>query len=326
MGELMEPLKIPTWLLEGLIVAAIIAIAAVWFFGPESVVELTQKNLTPPITVSFLNEKLADGIKGPVTIDPLVQGGSYFYTITVTPKLKFFGTASDTNIISIITFKDQSVRADVNFQGGPDTFTVRPQDDDVEPRLTKQITSDIPPIRISDQKGFYRGFLDEKQNILIKSSTGAALVSVDISRTNTLLPNFVDRLLFDCKAIFSFKCGKKEAWKYSNYLKGCTPDGKLSDCEESIELCGGTAEITIYDKPDCANNRVETDLSYSGGTAFEEAGETVGISFWKDTTCTRKTSDFQQLLAQCSEYKEGGEVRHDWVGGAFYLNAGILQQ
>ncbi|MBS3051740.1 MAG: hypothetical protein J4400_06345, partial [Candidatus Aenigmarchaeota archaeon] len=98
-----------------------------------------------------------------------------------------------------------------------------------------------------------------------------------------------------------------------------------SEWKQTIDICGGAATIRLNAKPDCSTNTVNAEIDYGCSTLggsfcgepWEDAGETVLLSFWKDNECTRQSSDFNVLLGLC---------REDRLGGKFELNAGCIDR
>jgi len=268
-------------------------------------------NLTNSLVISMSNQVLLDGF-GPARITYAPLASAYEYDITLTPELKLTGSGS-VDVISIIRFKGRGIRATVLGSGTQDDkFTI--SDEDIgTPNLRAEIFSDIPPITSHAE---YSGLLASGTTLLIKDGSSAMLAKVKVDRRyKTFLSEggIIDSLIFDCLATFELECANGPI-VYSSRLKGCESGGPQSDCEEDVELCGGTVHIFITGKPDCSRNTVEVgNLKYTDGREWPNVGENVYVSFWKDTVCTRRTADFLQLVALCPEDRLGGEFRlvHD---------------
>ena len=305
------------YIIIGLIVAVIVAISGQRILASDIPGDVSKK-LTPPIILSVVNEQLPNN-RGPVTVLHDIIGSTHLYKIKATPQIRVTGErTSDVDVIALINFKGQGIWAKAN---GNDKFTIKPEEDVTEPILEAEITTGVPPIMLASDEKFFNGQLQQGSRILIRDD-GAMIASVIIDTSHSIdnyffdpsLSSTIDPLVFTCTAEFELEC--KREFKKSSYLTGCTPNGKRSDCEESIELCGGTAHVEINGKPDCSTKIVNVvDISYEGGEEWPEAGEIVSVSFWKDTTCTRQTSDPWKILALCKQ---------DRLGGGFDLNAGIL--
>lgn len=295
-------------LIVGMIVLAIMTFITANLYT-SGIIEATKGNLTEPSIVQLLNEKVPPGNLGPVTIPrPDLVGDTYFYKITVIPKVRSTGKYQ-LSVIPIIRFKGQSLRATAN--GISDKFTLSP-DETPDENLTVDISTSIPPIRDAGQNCCDKP-LRENMPVLVRSHTSSMLVTVSINRVDSMLPDFIAKHIYNCYATFTLECAN--AVKFMDPMKGCTSDGKPSDCQQSLELCGGTGTVTIYDKPDCSAKSVRADISYEGGKEWSP-GEKVYLSFWKDTTCTKKLYNFRELLVLCPE---------DRLGGEFELNAGLIQ-
>lgn len=305
----METNEIVVILIIGIVILGVVLYANERFLG-GGLVENVSSNLTQPIVITILNEKLPEsGILGPVEVRKFEQQNDYLYEIKATPKLKIVGThKTDLDVISVIRFKKHSIRATV---GSDDKFAIKPEDEMAEPILSARLRSDIEPIKPYD--GFYNNDnFNSNLPILIRSGRSAVLVGVSVSEffsVDSLKNEFNP---YDCGAVFSLEgpC----ITKFSNRLNG-TPQGTKSERTEKINICGGEATITINDKPDCSKGTASVNIEYKDGKEWEDAGEKVYVSFWKDTTCTRQTSDFHQLLVLCPK---------DRLGGEFRLNAGCL--
>lgn len=314
--------RIPAWFLEACAVLFILLLIVSYLFGPETLFAAAQQNLSQPITLSMIDSKI--GIERPEIV-----GNNYFYDITLTPQLSVIGSPKqDQDIIAIIRFKDHSERAVINTN--KDFFTVSPDDKAVEPILHTSFFSEVPPITAYNQ---YSNELKENQKILLKTDTGAVLASVSVYRTDTPLPDVIDEFLTSCKAVFEFEGGCAPGKiKYTTPMTGTECDKTPSSCEQSIDICSGTANVMIFGEPDCVEQKVTAEITYRGGEKFD-AGETVLVSFWKKTACTEGKSDFRQMLVLCPEdivCPDGtscteGVHEPSRVGGEYSLNAGIIK-
>lgn len=313
------------------LVLILIFVALIENISTESPKEIQQK-LTPPLVLQLLNENTPIG---PVAVRMQTLGNSYVYEITAKPKLKLLGEHEDMNIIPVLRFKGHSVHAKVvGSSGERDTFTIKSDEDTVSTDALKgTITSDIKPIA---EYKIYSDFIEEGTQIMIRNDKkGTILASVFVSRKEVpYVPEIVERQLFVCEVVFSFEC--KTDKKYTiPPLYGHSDEGPPSDYKQSITLCDGTAKVEIYDtreelKQHCSEERVRADISYENGEEWEEAGETVFISFWRETDCTRKNTDFGQLLTNCQDdvicpEQNPSCQKNAILGGEFELNAGIIR-
>lgn len=297
-----------------------------------------QEKLTPPLVLDMLNEVVEPGVFGPVKIRMQTLGASYVYEITVSPKLKLIGEHPDTEIISLLRFKGHTVRAKVVDAGGErETFTIEADKDVVDVALKGTITSDMRPIV---EYSAYNDIIEEGTQVLIRNSKkGAILASVFISEKGIpYIPEIVEDLKYVCAVTFDFECKKEK--QYTNPpLLGCSPEGQLSDCEKSVDLCGGTARVRIHDTRDelrqrCGEERVRAEITYENGEEWEDAGEIVFVSFWKATECTRGLTDFGRMLGcedaiicpdsslSCKAVPGKGK---EILGGEFELHYGIIR-
>ncbi len=319
-------------LVMGILVLGIFLYTEERLYASERIEEARSEVISRFI-INMVNEKIPPADSGPADVDlvPLADG-TYSYRITVIPKLKIAGEhPSDTNIISIIRFKGSGIRATVKDPAGDDDkFTISPNEDSKEPRLTAEITTDVPPIAVF--KRAYDRPLRENTPILIRSDTGAVLTEVFVTRSYKPVIDPNKPGLSECRAEFSLRCADNPV-VYSSYLRDCcisddcNPKGKPGDCAESIEICGGIATINIDNNPDYPDNNPDCStgtvniagIEYEGGKEWA-AGEYVYVSFWKDTDCTRQISDYRQLNVRCCK-----EVKNcDRVSDEFKLNAGCL--
>ncbi len=308
--------EIVPYLVIGLIVLGIVAITGGRILASDFPGDVSRK-ITSPVILSVVNEQLPNN-RGPVTVWYYVIGSTYFYKIEATPQIRVTGERTDNiDVITLINFKDQGVWTSAN---GNDKFTITPEQDVTEPILTAEITTGVPPIMLASGERFFNGPLQQGSRILVKDG-GTLIASVKMATRHSVdnyffdpsLVNTIDPLLFTCEVKFELEC--KREFKESKPLTGCTPGGKRSDCEGSVELCGGTAHVEINGKPDCSTKIVDVaDISYKDGEEWPEAGEIMSVSFWKDTACARQTSDPWKILPLCKQ---------DLLGVAD-LNAGIL--
>lgn len=313
MGELMDTQSIVFYLLVGLIVLVIV------FAFNESLLasgllQNVSRNLTRPLSISLLNGDDAKGME--LHIDPTKlgrpedTGRGYSYKITVTPKLVL--TSHDPgsiDVISIMGFKGQSVRARIKKGGESDKFTIQP-DKAEDFTLTASIETDIQPI--TTHENVFNGALGETMPILVKSGASSVLVTASTGYSYPIF-NPEDTVLPTCRAKFNLRGSCRST--SSDYMRKCT-DEEPNACRQSIDFCNGTVTISVRDIR-CGDGIVDVEeLEYAGGEEWAP-GEEVVLSFWKDNVprdCTRQTTDYKILKGLCSQY----------FLGAYTLNAGIL--
>src|SRR3989338_2404868 len=286
---------------EGILVVGILVLVLAFFFGQENLQPIVSQNLTQEVVLS------ADST---ATIPhPEVVGATSFYDVTLESTIKVTSRLKQPqNVIAIISFKVHSVLSKVD--GTKDFFTV---DKDVVQHIFHMgFSSEIPPITV--WRDVYTEKLKEGHQILVKSDSGAVLVSTSINtRYGAILPNIVD--YSDCRATFLLEsgCGPGQV-KYTDPMTGLKCEDEPANCKQSIDICSGTATVKISGEPDCASNKVETTIDYKYGEEFK-AGELVYLSLWKDDACTQQSTDPKSLLVLCPKSRLGGE---------FTINAGIL--
>lgn len=297
---------------------SVVLYATEQFIGSPLPTDL-RKNLTEPMVLTFVGGSSA-GAGGPVDVTPYARDdGGYLYEIRATPRILVSGERETAvNIIGVISFKGQSVRAIfANPSGDSDVYTIQPDDEFIDPVLKADIISDIIPLQTFDNT-YYSDRFSYKTPVLVRSGRSAIVAGVQVDEKYSL--DFAYNLegYKDCRATFTLTGPCKTYFPFI-VLNG-TPDSTLSEREQSVELCGGTATVRIFEKPDCSAKRVNAEVSYGcsnrGGQFCGEEWETVGekvlVDFWKDGPCARRVSDFKQLLAGCKD---------DWLGWA-ELNAG----
>ncbi len=275
-----------------LVVFGIIITVTLYFVGPERITEILFEKAANEL---MIGKTSATGVvQRPDTI-----GGTYFYDITVTPRLSVTNRMTENQgVFALIEFKDKSVRARIN--GDKDFFTITPNDKTIDHVLHAGISSEIPPIRA--YRDFYNEDLGNGQQILIKSGTGAALVSVNVKNVRSITNPLSDF----CEAVFRFEGGCVPGTlnfpgnvKRTGPMTGCAGETG-SDCEQSVDLCAGVVTVKIDSKPDCTSDKVKTYITYEDGEKFD-AGETVTYSLWR-TGCEAETDDAQQMKVVCSKF------------------------
>lgn len=323
----MEYHEIVFYLLIGLVVFSIIV------FVQSSIIstglpQRVQEELTENLVISLVGG-MEDGSKLADIEVITLNDGTYKYRIHVNPRIKVTGSHMGFDVISIIRFKDRSIRAKVCEHDicEDDKFTVKPNKEIKEPRLFAEISSGIRPI-LDTEADYYDKKLRENMPVLIRKGASAVLVEafIELSYKPVIDPN--EKGIRICRAKFSLRCADEQ--RYSSYLIDCNPESS-GGCKESIEICGGVVTIDIDDNPDgvdnnpdCLNQEMDVKIKYDEEGKKWEPGESVFISFWKDTTCARKVSDFRQLAVLCCK-KEDDRYKCDRLGGEFELNAGILK-
>ncbi len=290
----------PLNMFEMILVVTILVVIVSAFFGTQNLQAAVHRNLTQPLVLTIIS---ADA----EIARPEVIGGTYFYDVTVVSKMVVAGNLKEgQNVIAIIKFKDHSQRAKVD---GKVFFTIKPEDDIVEHKFHVSFSTDVPPITAHD---VFSDELRENQQILIRSGTGAALVSVNVDKSW----NLIDPLngFSVCEATFRLE-GGCVPWKIKyTYppMTGCE-DETNAQCRQSVDLCNGIATIQIFGKPDCASNKVTAQVEYEGGEKFD-AGEIISVSFWK-AGCPYESDDHDRMKVQCEDYRVGGDD----------INAGIVK-
>ena len=305
--------------LEGMSIFMIIALIVIAILGvmytnlyASELPQKVNKDLTKIPVISLLNGQIPPSNLGPVSIQKQTIGDSWFYEITATPKLKL--TADEAiDVISLIEFKGQGTKAVVSGSGGDaGNFNIKP-DEATDQILHTQLTTEIPPITVYQP---FSGIIKENGIVLVKNDISSMLVALHTGLVYKVL--ITEQNLPECHAYFELRgnCPEKLI-----DLKGCIDGSKQSDCEQSVDLCGGTANIKIYDKPDCSAKTVRADITYTDGIPWgpgQSPGETVLVSFWRDLPCTRQRTDFYQLVSCIDENNRTAYL------GRFELNAGVL--
>lgn len=305
-------MKIVQSLLEGLIIVAFGAFILFWFFGPEGydVIQASSSHAKPDAAVTILNKKLAGSDYGPVGIDPYEIGETYFYDIKITPRLQFTGTgASGVDVISLIEFKGQSVKAAVDINGiEHDTFRIGPGDAETY-TLKASISTEIPPIRAHRS---YSGMLRKDAKILVEGAGGPIIVYPSEIRRHY---SDILKEIPDCKVFFKMECSNL---KTGVYLKECTAE-EPDACKASVNICGGITTIEVGSVR-CSDESVYVEeISYDGGREWKDAGEEVFVSFWVANDCTYGKNHYTQMLTCINP-----ETQKNYMLGRFMLTAGIL--
>jgi hypothetical protein len=305
MGELMEQEMV-----QKTVTVVIVLLLIVWFyarvFGNETIIVDVEKNLTPEVTVSLIEKNVK------VSVSPLADG-TYFYRITSEPELEVNVLTDDldeegkVDVITIFSFKDRDVRGiSVGPNGRDDRFTA--EDGPNTPKLEAEVTTIAPPIQ--DWRGRPVP-LEHGIPVIIRSNTGSPIIATAFAnKIYSITPSFDSTPLYDCEAKVEFYC--EDDIKYTNFLKGCETDDE--NCEESVNVCGGNVYTRISENPDCTKRIIPAEIEYKEGKSWD-VGEIVGISFWKYSECTKKRTDFRELLVFCAK---------DRIGGKFEMNAGLL--
>ncbi len=307
--------EIVFYLVVGIMIFSIVLYANERFLGSGLPQNVTAE-LSPQLAFSLQNEVLPEsGILGPVEVRNFRRDdGSYLYQITASPIIKIIGEHnSNIDAIAIIRFKKQSLRAKIlESTGENDHFTIGPNDGVFAPRLFVEMKSEIVPLQDLFTEYYNNDRFNSNIPVLIKSGKSAVIVNVVVNRFETVLSDSFEDLAWECRATFSL-----EGPCITKFTTQLTGDPNLeSEREEKLNICGGEARVRLLGKPDCTTKTVSMDIEYKNGQDWEEAGERVYVSFWKDTTCTKKTSDFYQLLALCPK---------DRLGGEYKMNAGCLR-
>lgn len=292
------------FIVVGLVIISIIIAANI---GPLSAgtIEAAKANFTSEAQVVILNKAVPPSNTGPLSIDYTPTISTYFYKITVSPELKLVARESGSlDVISVINFKRRNARAKTH--DGRDSFAIS-TDEAAAPILVAELSSDIPPI--ADRGKFYIWPLRSYVPIMVRSDTGSVIVEADVKTAIDLekVPDLLERLVIDCTATFTLRCTET---RISKDMKKCTNEEPKA-CEQSIDICGGTATIKIRGT-DCSQNTVDVEeISYSDGKEWKPTEEII-ISFWKDTECTRRASnDLLNLPAAVCCTKA---TSCDWLG------------
>ena len=317
----MEEHDIIAYIIFGIIAFSIVLYANERFIGtklPQNI----QENLSQPLVLAF-----AGVSNSPIQADvtPRSRVGDYLYEIRTAPRITVTGKrTAPVNIIAIISFKGQSIRATFSSPtGDSDSFTIGVEDEIIEPNIKADIISEIMPIQTYDN-AFYSDRFSYRMPVLVRSGRSAiiAAVNVDDYFNADYAVDFNPVNQYDCKATFTLRgpC----ITKTSSRLNG-TPGSTESEWKQIIDMCGGTATIMLNAEPDCSANAVNAEIDYGCSTLggsfcgepWENVGETVLLSFGKDNECPRQSSDFNVLLGLC---------REDRLGGKFELNAGCIDR
>ena len=163
------------FIILGIMVFSIVLYANERFIGsklPENLAE----NLSQPLVLSVTNEKIAGGVLGPVEVTPRARdAGGYLYEITATPQVKITGEReAPVDIIAILTFKGQSIRATFSDPSGDsDKFTLK-HDDVITLRLRADIISDIMPLQ-EYTDSFHNERFSNKMPVLVRSGRSAVI-------------------------------------------------------------------------------------------------------------------------------------------------------
>jgi hypothetical protein len=261
------------------------------FFHEKTLPELTSENLTMPSTISVSKENAR--IASVTPMDP----DGYLYRITAEPSLSIKGEA--TRAMAIISFKGVYARA--RLSNSEYVFDANPGDETIG--FEAELVSQVPPIMDFSSR------LNENYQYIVRSSdTHAPLMVSGFFDKDFSIGQFS----FLCKVKMSFECDNDKV--YSHYLSKCD-DPDICKETDNIQVCGGEAEVVLLEAADCSEKQATISINYRGGRQWD-VGETVKISFWKDTPCTRSRNDVNQLRMFCCPDRE----HCDWLGGNYDMS------
>jgi len=311
-------------ILVAVVVLIMILVLASMFFSSEQQQEgiKTVSNVPSRLTVMYVpgTGKITNPLSPPGPSDsdavsinePVAATDGYAYHIKLLPSLKIGGEGED-DVTAIVEFKGKSARAkDYRTGSGKDYFHITAGTTD-QPDLEADIITPIPPI--TD----YSTPLCSRQSVLVKSQTGAPLIVTTTVKSRLNDVAFLNRLpdavqnYFSCSAFFRFDC--EDDAKYTGWMAGCDTSDP-TDCEENIEICGGSVHIKLLDEPDCDSGKVEALVSYDGQRQFT-VNELVSIYFWKKSDCTMNNDDINIIWGTCN--------RSYYMGAAKNLKAGMIK-
>ena len=259
-------------ILVAVVVLIMILVLASMFFSSEQQQEgiKTVSNVPSRLTVMYVpgTGKITNPLSPPGPSDsdavsinePVAATDGYAYHIKLLPSLKIGGEGED-DVTAIVEFKGKSARAtDYSTGQGKNYFHIVAGTTN-QPDLEADIITPIPPI--TD----YSSPLCSGQSVLVKSQAGAPLIVTTTvkSRLNDVvflnqMPGAVPNY-FSCSALFRLECDNEA--KDTGFMSGCDSSDP-TDCEQNIEICGGTAHVRLLDTPDCGSGRGEALVSYEG--------------------------------------------------------------
>lgn len=244
--------------------------------------QTTKENLMPGLSVTVIEPNVK--MDPPIPLSP--EG--YLYSIHAEPQLNIEGD-NEADVITILSFKGIDVKAKVD--GDADEFHAK---EAIERHsFDAEITSVVPPLVewANDRQ------LQDEIPVVMKSNTGKWLMLT--ARTSKATP------VSDCRSDFIFECDN--GYKETRYLQPCGSDDPLTKCNQKIDVCGGTADVTVLEN-DCSSRKISANIFYRNGKDWTPVEE-VGISFW-DKNCPdlKRITNVDQLKGFCPEYRLGGRT------------------
>ena len=159
----------------------------------------------------------------------------------------------------------------------------------------QRISSNVMDGLVKENEGFILGSY-EKGDFLVKSEKYEKSI---LRRAASFLGA--------CNLAFQVRCGSEIKTMVINEEKDCIESGAGVKCVENLAVCGGGVEIEMPEKPDCEERRNRVMISVRGGVDSEEKSfEEVYISFWRNSECIKKESDYLRLTGLCGLDKLSG--------------------
>jgi hypothetical protein len=282
----MEENQILISLITGLVIIGIcLAIYARMggdFLGGGDTTEWGVNNMTSKLIITKTS--------GDVGIEA-IRGDNYYYKITAMPKLSVLGD-EEADVIAVVEFKGTSVKGKFETQMDfADKIHVVPRDS-LQPKIIAEMYSEVPPISEFSSNPFHKDV-----QVFIKSQSAAPLLITLVSmeeKRDIMANSVLNMLKKKCYAKFELKCEGLVA--YTSSLTACV-EGEDYKCEQNVEMCGSNVKVNILDEPDCGSNTANVDIRYDGKEIFEVT-ESVWVSLWKDSECT-KVADIRLLMGKC---------------------------
>jgi len=227
-------------------------------------------------------------------------------------KMEEFGRSiSLIEVVPVIDLKGKSQKANVS--GDVDKvsdnirFKITNDDKKFIGEFSAVISSSLPPLRIvkdqttGEPKNTYDGWMEKSDNFILTSEEGHNL-TIMISEVKKytyglpLIKYIPGQSETRCEASISISCGESASLR----LRGMNDCGNdKNDCERYLNMCNGAVHIRA-DEVDCGNKKVDIFIEFTGGMDYD-AGDDIGISFWKNSKCVRDHPSYDSLLASCLE-------------------------
>lgn len=266
-----------------------------------------------------------------ITASPNPDQGSYEYGVSIPIVVQYSGTLThDLNVIPIISFKGEDVRAKVNADRGQgQNIFVLSKDSGFSGTLSaSSIASYIPPSILVNAGKTNQIRVTGKEILNSQSMAFQSYISPNITVTLVELRRpylyLIAGEIPKCRAFLTLECADRLTYADLYGSSVCDKTGDRSNCDATTTLCQ-TDVILSVESTDCSNNKAVIDFtaSYTGGeenlTKYNmQAGEDVGVSFWDSNqeACIDQQQNVQDMLANC---------RSAYLGGPYKFKGPIVQ-